>query len=43
MANGSACQDEYFNNGVTNGADWYELEGQYVYTTLILVHSNIYF
>jgi len=27
MSNGSACQDEHFSNGITNGADWYELEG----------------
>lgn len=27
MANGSACQEEHFKNGITNGAEWYELEG----------------
>ncbi|XP_050440945.1 carboxypeptidase D isoform X3 [Adelges cooleyi] len=27
MANGSACQEEHFENGITNGAKWYELEG----------------
>lgn len=26
MANGSACED-HFENGITNGAQWYELEG----------------
>lgn len=30
MANGSACQEEHFKNGITNGAEWYELEGWYL-------------
>jgi len=29
MANGTACLDENFKNGITNGAEWYELEGKY--------------
>ncbi|VVC30035.1 Peptidase M14, carboxypeptidase A,Carboxypeptidase-like, regulatory domain [Cinara cedri] len=27
MINGSACQEDNFPNGITNGAEWYELEG----------------
>jgi len=27
MANGTACQEDNFKNGITNGAEWYELEG----------------
>lgn len=27
MLNGSACQEDNFKNGITNGAAWYELEG----------------
>lgn len=27
MANGSACVEDNFKNGITNGAQWYELEG----------------
>jgi len=30
MANGSACQEDHFKNGITNGAEWYELEGWYL-------------
>jgi len=37
MANGSACQEEHFKNGITNGAEWYELEGWYLILILLFL------
>ena len=28
MKNGSVCQDDSFANGITNGADWYDVTGK---------------
>lgn len=29
MSNGSACPEDNFKDGITNGAEWYELTGWY--------------
>lgn len=42
MVNGSACQEDHFHNGITNGAQWYELEGwcfvyEYLYNNYVYI------
>lgn len=40
MANGTACLEDNFKNGITNGAEWYELEGLYFLFNYLLHINN---
>jgi hypothetical protein len=35
MRSGNACPPEHFNGGITNGAQWYEVEGMWFYSLYI--------
>lgn len=30
MSTGTACKDDTFENGITNGAYWYEVQGKFL-------------
>ena len=39
MKTGDACKDDNFNQGITNGAFWYEVRGMSLVTLYVLLLS----
>ena len=43
MQDGNACPPEQFTDGITNGAFWYEVRGNFIFQLYFTRHNDFLF